>query len=860
MGSCASTSQATEATIVTEKKVKGPTREQSHRHSHSLLEESIGSSLQSRSLSLSDGSNQNAPPRVHTTDSTNDSNSAAKRPESALCSIFLSSDSKEYLFAKNIDLKAIIEARLLEGVTKLHKLKGSAEYKTVLRDSDPDILFATPKKKRKKHGSVASNNSVSSPMEAHSAECKEDHTVWWKVHNVPEGSSRALILRIKEVIDGVLYYILLSGVAKGCPYYHAFSCPVTHRVMFVDEDGATSGADFNIESITSAVSTMLEGCLEKLRAMTGNKEMGADVVAEAVSAGFRFLQHCHARKGGGGGGGDVGDVDSLFHVSSARDALSAVLRNGKLVAPIEGIQSERDTVRRLRSSHDLLSKLGVVFAKNSHGTECSSHQSADWFQFLPTSALNAEVKTDLLFACCSISQRRVPLVNIRRSFLLEDTRGHLSDSIFAFLSPPKRERAKKKATSDLEEPHYFAKIFPSFMDSTGVPEQGEGHGPRKEFFDLCAEAATSAWRRPQLISNKCCATLRTDSSTVVLDFVNESLITEIPKWSKLILRNPNSVEECEREVVDTSVSGSQVSVRLVEPPAFSSPAAIVSVALRCAPLFAKEQDHYWFFKDETLGTTPLRKLSDTQRETLANYACLGWVLGQSIANGVSMNMGLPPLLFAALQSWPKPPIKRVGPAELKDLEVTYSDLYQTVKIIQGLSPQMLKETLQSEGLSTDMSCMQYIERYVQNEVFDSVQNQLNAFYEGFCAVGVCDFAVYKSMLCREQSLAFQGRADDGVSDFEFEKEFLISHPEELRENEHNSIFKKVLWEVLESGFGAADTVEKVPCFFLRTLLCERKVSRRSLTPTVLRNTTTQQVIFSVCGSVNASNNYKIYGG
>ena len=35
-----------------------------------------------------------------------------------------------------------------------------------------------------------------------------------------------------------------------------------------------------------------------------------------------------------------------------------------------------------------------------------------------------------------------------------------------------------------------------------------------------------------------------------------------------------------------------------------------------------------------------------------------------------------------------------------------------------------------------------------------------------------------------------------------------------------------------------------------------KCQRRSLTPTVFRNTTTQQVIFSVCGSVNASNNYK----
>ena len=44
-------------------------------------------------------------------------------------------------------------------------------------------------------------------------------------------------------------------------------------------------------------------------------------------------------------------------------------------------------------------------------------------------------------------------------------------------------------------------------------------------------------------------------------------------------------------------------------------------------------------------------------------------------------------------------------------------------------------------------------------------------------------------------------------------------------------------------------------YFLRTLLCEREVSTSFTHPTLLRNTT-QQMIFSVCGSVNASNNYK----
>ena len=64
------------------------------------------------------------------------------------------------------------------------------------------------------------------------------------------------------------------------------------------------------------------------------------------------------------------------------------------------------------------------------------------------------------------------------------------------------------------------------------------------------------------------------------------------------------------------------------------------------------------------------------------------------------------------------------------------------------------------------------------------------------------------------------------------------------------------WEYTPRCTGHVPRYTVTKCFFfLRTLLCAESVT--SFThPTVLRNTTTQQVIFSVCGSVNASNNYK----
>eukprot|EP01061_Rhynchopus_euleeides_P001461 TRINITY_DN11034_c0_g2_i1.p1 TRINITY_DN11034_c0_g2~~TRINITY_DN11034_c0_g2_i1.p1 ORF type:complete len:784 (+),score=214.76 TRINITY_DN11034_c0_g2_i1:3-2354(+) len=505
---------------------------------------------------------------------------------------------------------------------------------------------------------------------------------------------------------------------------------------------------------------------------------------------------------------------------------------------------DRALTASLVSAHDVLSRLGVVLGRStwekypSCTASCSRPADActEWFQNLPLFAIGPAVKSDLLYVCSSVAQRKLPLTNLRRPYILEDASGFVQkagawgglratdflkepppslSSQLALLGGPVRgslvqqhSRASQSTAASRgldEDLGSFWKMFPTFSDTDGLPEQGEGHGPRKELFDLCAEAALSPWRRAVNISKKCRSAEVTEGSPVLtLHWAGEHLIVPVPQWCRLTIRGPSASEEFVAEVQSVEQKKLLFTVRLTEPAPFTSKQVTVGLSLRGCPLFVKgDEQHSWFNKDEELGTTPYEKLSEKHQRTLQQYGCLGWLAGQTFGNGVPLNFGLPPIFFELLRIWPE-----YDPSLEKGLGTTHVDLMATVDAIRKVPKDVFVEMLEAEGHSPNLSLDAYVSQYVKDAVFDSVFNQMSAFVSGFRSTKVVDYPVFQSLRAAELQLLLQGRVDDGTSDFSFSNEFIISHPEELRESVHNRIFKDVLWEVLEGGFGAQHPEEK----------------------------------------------------
>lgn len=95
----------------------------------------------------------------------------------------------------------------------------------------------------------------------------------------------------------------------------------------------------------------------------------------------------------------------------------------------------------------------------------------DWACDLPVAVLSPRCKAAIVYLLSILcGQHRLVLPAIRRSHVLEDAILRLRASLGGAASPP-----------------YSLKVFPSFKaDTTREVEAGEGHGPRKEFFDVCA--------------------------------------------------------------------------------------------------------------------------------------------------------------------------------------------------------------------------------------------------------------------------------------------------------------------------------------------------------------------------------------
>eukprot|EP01059_Diplonema_ambulator_P005080 TRINITY_DN14800_c0_g1_i3.p1 TRINITY_DN14800_c0_g1~~TRINITY_DN14800_c0_g1_i3.p1 ORF type:complete len:918 (+),score=143.44 TRINITY_DN14800_c0_g1_i3:62-2815(+) len=480
----------------------------------------------------------------------------------------------------------------------------------------------------------------------------------------------------------------------------------------------------------------------------------------------------------------------MFYVKSI-NKLFTCMRN-TLVVPSAGSMSKYQLEAGLEHLEAILRCVGII-----PGLEPASPKSSaasEWFSSLPMYALDPITKGSLLYIICNEDQRRLSLNPIRRHAVLSDALALVKTS--GYWTPAPKKMYGPNATAQWSGKRTdFLKFFPAFEGPDGVIEYGEGHGPRKEFFDLAAEALTSAWGPDIDLSKKCTGELVKGSKTVML-VVNCDKEVVIPAWSVLVFALPDLRENFEAEVVKTERNEETLKITLSTEAPVSSTSPSIALRLRASPIFQGDSTGYWFRETESLGQAPSQTLTPSQLQILDTCGLAGWLLSQCLGNGVTMNLGLPVVFYKMLKKWPDWDPSAVPLSELSP------DLYSSLEAIKNLPERDYREVLEVDGLPGNLTREEYIRRRVQDHVKNDIHNQMTAFTHGFFSTGLKDVGVFNACRPEELRLVLQGRGDDGVSDFDFHEEFHILESQDFREGDHNLVFKDILWKVIEGGLGA----------------------------------------------------------
>ena len=500
--------------------------------------------------------------------------------------------------------------------------------------------------------------------------------------------------------------------------------------------------------------------------------------------------------------GDVELLPKHFYCFSVSALLTQCMRASQFVNPAEGMMGGRDVSEGLLAMYGVCKNLGLLVAKAPGVKVKVDAASSGWFATLPLYLLAPSVKADLLYLSCCESQFRLN-VCVMRHRILDDVRQEVfrksswqGVSHRALHTVERWGGRRKQECGGFEAASSagFWKISPMFRDEGARIERGEGHGPRKELFDLLADQTWAKYRHPLSLNKRCTATLHEGSAAVQLHWITKRCATEIPAWSKLSFGDSNDSFTSEVQSVEKTES-CLWTVRLVNAATFSMKNVGVSLAARSDPLLLKEGVCTWFSQEEEYALDA--EITEEQETRLQSWGLLGWMASQALGNGVSFNLGLPVVFYKLLLMWPKYNEEEL----LAGLKHTHFDLELTLEKIKALPEATFRDLLTAEGLGT-MTVDEYVQQYVRDQLRNQIYPRMSAFVVGFRGSGVADLPVFASLRADELRLIIQGRSDDGLSNFYFRKEFIVTSPSEMFECQHNKIFQEILWEVVDGGFGA----------------------------------------------------------
>eukprot|EP01012_Entosiphon_sulcatum_P050433 TRINITY_DN6926_c0_g1_i1.p1 TRINITY_DN6926_c0_g1~~TRINITY_DN6926_c0_g1_i1.p1 ORF type:complete len:1029 (+),score=186.32 TRINITY_DN6926_c0_g1_i1:171-3257(+) len=530
-----------------------------------------------------------------------------------------------------------------------------------------------------------------------------------------------------------------------------------------------------------------------------------------------------------------------FHVQSINKIFA--MTSPSISDPSAGMQSVASVISRFAALRNVLQLLGILPPGPAVELDVAEQRyeatAVVLFRSLPWYALSPVTKGGLLYVdTMLLSQHRCSLSPIDRDNVLDTALAKVKElELFSVCS---------KGT---QAPQFY-RIFPFFKLGDTV-EAGEGHGPRKEFFDLAAEEMMREWGATVEV-DRAFAVLTQGSAAVNLTFDSDhalalvadqlrpgcrmhfrllpdnkiftaTLVEMAPEDSrKRKARSASRLSSADELLLTGGRSGgpATLNVRIATPAPSSHKKASFAFQRAIMPLFRVDpsggSSYCWFNasiavlgKDATpshsanqSGTedfAELRPANGTRAYFKQRFAFAGWLAAQAIANGVTLPLPLPSTFFSFLLA----DTFRATEDDILELD---SAAYEAIHKIRQMNDAEFREMLVVEDVEGgSMTKEEFIQLKI-NEIVtsDVITEEMKCLRAGFFCTGILCSTVFNQMSADDLHLVICGRHDDGVSDFDFRKEFRVVLDQDFSKYPHNAIYTQCLWDVIDQRFSAVD--------------------------------------------------------
>eukprot|EP00760_Papus_ankaliazontas_P014707 PhM_4_TR16134/c1_g1_i3/m.88200/K10587/UBE3A, E6AP; ubiquitin-protein ligase E3 A len=377
-------------------------------------------------------------------------------------------------------------------------------------------------------------------------------------------------------------------------------------------------------------------------------------------------------------------------------------------------------------------------------------------------------------------------ISLRMGTLLRQTRATLSPLGRGTIIPDTIASLQEQGIFHASDTFY--KVSPYFRSVTSggksAVQAGEGHGPRKEFFDLVAAAMCQPFSPEEEPRGAVVATAEVGSFEVHLKHTASALIPPLRPGDRIILQLPHTRVRHTPTITQVGSLSSE-ETKLTVSDRFDEPCTNCSISFARAhipPFTINDGAAHAWFNPQALQQSPV---------VASNlFTLVGWMMANAIANGVLFPIPLPALVFKMLRQWPN-----YTPSEqdMKDLDESHA---HTFRQIRSASPDDLKEMVGMDDLDATTTADEYINVLVQRYLKEDVERAVGHMHTVLERTGLTKTAPWCAVSPDDLQALICGRGDDGMSDFNMQEEYTVVFDESFGAHSHNEKLKDVFWAVM----------------------------------------------------------------
>eukprot|EP00750_Incisomonas_marina_P005033 INCI13584.1.p1 GENE.INCI13584.1~~INCI13584.1.p1 ORF type:complete len:817 (-),score=177.06 INCI13584.1:28-2478(-) len=315
-------------------------------------------------------------------------------------------------------------------------------------------------------------------------------------------------------------------------------------------------------------------------------------------------------------------------------------------------------------------------------------------------------------------------------------------------------------------------------------EEGEGLGPRKEFYSLASLDLSSAWRGQRRLEGSIAAAK--GASTVTGR--DTRFLRDVQKGMRISVGlGDDNKPQNEAGVVVEVVSDTELRVERRFQSAHVEESAWVSSPAQPLFVYSKTQEAFWF-------NSSLQQTADLE----LRFVAAGRMVAAALADRCKLDTVLSEHIFAQLltTTTKSAPLEAVYCPTSHDLEHFDAGAAKHVVSAFGASPAHLRDLIEEADWEGEVitTAEQYVTRSCRELMLDQVGWQAAALHRGF-QLGVRSEWWQQCPLSPRQLQMVVCGATDTTSDFDFRKVFRVVEDPELQQCHP---LREALWHTIDS--------------------------------------------------------------